>query len=190
MKKNIPNILTSLRLILVPLFFLMLISKDNNSYLFALIIFSAAAVTDFFDGKLARKYNAVSKFGLFMDPLADKALVLSAFLGFLYIENLIPAVKPWMVFSIFFRDILVTSLRLVIKKNGHLMLTSRLAKLKTASQLVSIIIILLFLTLSSISPLQQYLDFIWLIMIVVTLFTLYTGFDYYYRNIKLIISSK
>ena len=171
-------------------FFLILISKDDNSYLFALVIFSVAAITDFFDGRLARKYDAVSKFGLFMDPIADKALVLSAFLGFLYIDTLIPAVKPWMVFLIFSRDILVTLLRLVMKMNGSLMVTSGLAKLKTAAQLISILIILLLLVLSSIYPLHPYLNFIRFIMIVVTLFTLYTGFDYYYRNIKLITSNK
>ena len=190
MKKNIPNILTLFRILLVPLFFLILISNNHNSYLFAFIIFSIASITDFFDGKLARKYDAVSKFGLFMDPLADKALVLSAFLGFLYIDILISVVKPWMVFLIFFRDILVTFLRIFMKKSGFLMITSRLAKLKTASQLISIIIILLLLVFSSIYPLNKYLNLIWFTMISVTLFTLYTGFDYYYRNIKLILSNK
>ena len=71
MRKNIPNILTLFRIFLVPLFFLVLVSDNQNAYLLSLIIFSIASITDFFDGKLARKYNAVSKFGLFMDPLAD-----------------------------------------------------------------------------------------------------------------------
>tara|TARA_B100001123_G_scaffold446026_1_gene599188 strand:+ start:872 stop:1459 length:588 start_codon:yes stop_codon:yes gene_type:complete len=189
-KKNIPNILTTLRLMLVPLFFVMLTSNEKYSYLFALVIFCFAAITDYLDGKLARKFDAVSKFGLFMDPLADKALVISAFVGFLYIEALIPAIKPWMVFLIFFRDFLVTLLRIMIKRNGSLMVTSGVAKMKTASQLISIIIILLLLSFSSIYQLDLSLNFIWSIMILVTLFTLYTGFDYYYRNIKLISFNK
>ena len=190
MKKKLPNMLTLFRLFLVPLFFVVLISDNKNSYLLSLIIFSVASITDFFDGRLARKYDAVSKFGLFMDPLADKALALSAFFGFLYLEVLVGVVEPWMVFLIFFRDILVTFLRLVMKKNGMLMVTSKIAKLKTTSQLVSIIIILLLLIYSSIYPLDGYLSFIRFTMILVTLFTIYTGFDYYYKNIKLILSNK
>ena len=98
MKKKLPNMLTLFRIFLVPLFFIVLISDNKNSYLLSLIIFSVASITDFFDGRLARKYDAVSKFGLFMDPLADKALALSAFFGFLYLEVLVGVVEPWMVF--------------------------------------------------------------------------------------------
>ena len=84
--KNIPNLLTTLRIILIPFFILILTSKLDNHYLIVLIIFSLAAITDYLDGKLARKYNVVSKFGLFMDPLADKFLVLSALACFLYMD--------------------------------------------------------------------------------------------------------
>ena len=178
------------RIVLVPLFFLVLISDNQNAYLLSLIIFTVASITDFFDGKLARKYDAVSKFGLFLDPLADKVLVLSAFFGFLYLDVLLDVVEPWMVFLIFFRDILVTCLRIIMKKNGLLMVTSKLAKLKTTSQLVSIIIILSLLAYSSLYPLDGYFPLIRFIMIIVTLFSIYTGFDYYYRNIKLILSNK
>ena len=90
----------------------------------ALVIFIIASISDFLDGRLARKYNADSKFGLFMDPLADKILVLAAFGGFLYLDILFNVVEPWMVFLIFFRDILVTALRLFMKKIGFHMLKS------------------------------------------------------------------
>ena len=190
MKKNIPNVLTVFRLLLVPLFFIILISDNKNAYILSLIIFTIASITDFFDGRLARKYDAVSKFGLFMDPLADKALTLSAFFGFLYLDVLVNIVEPWMVFLIFFRDILVTFLRIIMKKKGLLMVTSRIAKFKTASQLISIIIILLSLIYSSILPIDGYLVIIKTTMILVTLFTIYTGLDYYYRNIKLIFFNK
>ena len=188
MKKKIPNILTSFRLLLVPLFFIILVSDYENSYLLSLLIFSVASITDFFDGKLARKYDAISKFGLFMDPLADKALTLSAFVGFLYLDTLANIVEPWMVFVIFSRDILVTFLRLIMNRKGLAMATSRIAKLKTASQLISIILILLFLSYNSISPIYSYSISIRFLMISVTLLTIYTGFDYYYKNIKLMLS--
>ena len=190
MKKKIPNILTVFRLLLVPLFFIILISDNKNAYFISLLIFSVASITDFFDGRLARKYDAVSKFGLFMDPLADKALSISAFFGFLYLDVLVNVVEPWMVFLIFFRDILVTFLRLIMNRNGLLMITSKIAKLKTTSQLVSIIIILLVLIYSSTYPLDKYIPLIRFTMISVTMFTIYTGLDYYYRNIKLLISNK
>ena len=190
MKKRLPNILTLFRIILVPIFFSILISNHQYSYLLALVIFIIASITDFLDGRLARKYNAVSKFGLFMDPLADKILVLAAFGGFLYLDILINVVEPWMVFLIFFRDILVTALRLFMKKIGFFMITSKIAKLKTTSQLISIIIILSILTLDPLYSLNLYLLFIKITMIGVTLFTVYTGLDYYYRNIKLIFTSR
>ena len=202
MKKKLPNLLTIFRIFLTPIFFLILISSSKYSFLFALLIFIVASITDFFDGKLARKYNAISKFGLFMDPLADKILVLSAFIGFLYLDILNSVVEPWMVILIFSRDILVTLLRLIMKKNGILMITSKIAKLKTTTQLISIIIILTCLSILSFGDigiidshiyafkLDKFLFIIKNTMIIVTLFTLYTGIDYYYRNIKLIIANR
>ena len=202
MKKKLPNLLTIFRILLAPIFYLILISSYKYSFLFALIIFVVASITDFFDGKLARKYNAISKFGLFMDPLADKILVLSAFIGFLYLDILNSVVEPWMVILIFSRDILVTFLRLIMKKNGILMITSKIAKLKTTTQLISIIIILTCLSILSfgdigiIDPhiyafkLDKFLFIIKNTMMIVTLFTIYTGIDYYYKNIKLIIANR
>ena len=161
-----------------------------------------ACFFDVFDGKLARKYNAISKFGLVMDPLADKILVISAFIGFLHLKVLSGIVTPSMVFLILTRDILVTLLRLIMKKNGILMITSKIAKLKTATQLISVIIILICLSIlefGGISIIAShrysfevdiYLYIIHNTMVAVTLFTVYTGIDYYYRNIKLIIASR
>ena len=156
MKKYVPNILTIFRIILVPVFIFIMNSGMNNSYFISLIIFVIASITDALDGKLARKFVAVSKFGLFMDPLADKILVLSAFLVFLKIDILSNIVFPWMVLLIFSRDFLVTILRVVMKKIGATMVTSKVAKLKTGFQLISIIIVLLFLTINSRFP---FLDF-------------------------------
>ena len=129
MKKHIPNILTIFRIILVPIFIYVMGSNMNNAYFIALIIFVFASITDILDGKLARKYGVVSKFGLFMDPLADKILVLATFLVFLRIDILSDIVLPWMVLLMFLRDILVTILRIGMKRSGFIMATSRLAKL-------------------------------------------------------------
>ena len=101
MKKYIPNILTIFRIILVPIFVFIIMSDIRYSYFIALVSFLIASITDALDGKLARKYGAISKFGLFMDPLADKALVLGAFIVFLFIPSLKDIIYPWMVVLIF-----------------------------------------------------------------------------------------
>ena len=186
MKKYVPNILTIFRIILVPIFIFIMNSGMNNSYFISLIIFVLASITDALDGRLARKYGAVSKFGLFMDPLADKILVLSAFLVFLKIDILSNIVFPWMVVLIFLRDFLVTSLRIIMKKMGASMVTSRVAKLKTGFQLTSIITLLFFLSFNSKIPFLDFSYYIRFFMIIMTLFTVYTGIDYYYKNLKII----
>ena len=86
MKKYIPNFLTIIRILLVPVFAMFMTSGMKNAYTYSLLILLVACFTDYLDGKLARKFNAVSKFGLFMDPLADKLLVLTTFIIFLQID--------------------------------------------------------------------------------------------------------
>ena len=126
-----------------------------------------------------------------MDPLADKILVTSAFIGFLYLDVLSNIIEPWMVIVIVSRDILVTILRLYMKKNKLEMFTSRIAKLKTTTQLVSILFILACLSSLAIEnniskSIYENIFIIKYLMIIITIFTVYTGIDYYYRNIKLI----
>ena len=189
-KKHIPNILTNIRLILIPVFLYCLISDFNNSYLFALIIFVVASITDYYDGKLAREYGVESKYGVFMDPLADKLLVISAFIGFLSIEILSDIVHLWMVVIIFLRDFFVTMLRIFMKKRGLNMLTSKIAKLKTAAQLITIIFILLLLSFNQLNPLLENHFFISLIILIMLFFTVITGIDYYIKNYKTILLDK
>jgi len=186
LKKYIPNALTTLRLLLVPLFIILIISNEEYSYHYALIVFIFASLTDVLDGKLARKFNVESRFGAFFDPLADKILILTAFVLFLNLEELNEIVMPWMVFLILFRDLSVTALRVFIKSRGLSMVTSKIAKLKTAFQLFSITIILWLLSFY-----PGYLfdnAIIKLLMFIVTLFTVSTGIDYYYKNLRLILS--
>ena len=117
---NLPNALTIFRVILTPIFIYLLFSSSMYSNLYALIIFILASVTDAFDGYYARKYNIETEFGNFLDPLADKILVSSAFISF-YLLDLI---ELWMVVVILSRDFFITILRHVINKSRDKMTTT------------------------------------------------------------------
>ena len=182
-KQYIPNILTLFRIFLVPVFIFQLLVEHN--YLVSFIIFTIASVSDWADGYFARKFNVVSRFGTFFDPLADKFLVLSAFISFLYIDSLssIDSIKVWMVAIIALRDLSITILRIIINSKGsHVLVTTNLAKMKTALQFISINFILLTLIMSN------HFEFIYYLMIITTAITLYTGLHYYYNNAKTISS--
>ena len=180
---NLPNLLSLLRIILTPLFIIFLFSDDR---LLALIIFAVAAITDAYDGHLARKYNQITPQGKFLDPLADKVLVLSAFFSFAFIG----IIDFWMVGIITFRDMFITGLRWIISNKGFEFVTSKLSKYKTAFQLIIIILTLIFLTLESfnmesfiptVNLIKQY-KIIYMLTLFTAIFTAYTGFIYLYAN--------
>ena len=187
---NLPNALTIFRVILTPFFIYLLFSSSMYSNLFALIIFILASVTDAFDGYYARKYNIETEFGNFLDPLADKILVSSAFISF-YLLDLI---ELWMVVVILSRDFFITFLRIVMKKNGQSLKTSRIAKSKTAVQLILIIFILIFLALekmeasmfSLFSNIILEFNIVHNATFIVSIFTFYTGFRYFQNNYDII----
>ena len=198
-KKYIPNILTCSRILLTPVSLYFLFSDFSHSKLIALIIFVVASITDAFDGFYARKHNLITKFGTFFDPLADKVLVLSAFYGFMFIPILSTEVKLWMIILISFRDILVTLLRMIMEYKGITMVTSKVSKMKTALQIVTIISILTYLILFSynISYWQllseQFVlihdvsfSILYFCMILTTIVTFYTGLHYCYYNYKIL----
>ena len=162
-------------------------SEIKNAYTYSLLILLIACFTDYLDGKLARKFNAVSKFGLFMDPLADKLLVLATFIIFLQIDVLSDIVLPWMVILIFLRDFLVTFLRLLMKKYNISMITSNISKFKTSLQMIMIILLLILLIFESILIDNSVFFILKTFMILLTLFTFYTGIDYYRKNINLLL---
>ena len=143
---NIPNLLTGFRVIFVPVFVYLILQPSRVCHIVALGLFAGASITDLVDGYLARKWNQETEFGKFLDPLADKFLVLGAFVTFLFVSE---QIQVWMVLVIVFRDVLITCLRyLAIYQNTSLR-TSRLAKVKTAFQMFSIVIILMsFLVVS------------------------------------------
>ena len=187
-KKYIPNIITSSRILLTPVFLYFLFSDFSHSKLMALVIFMVASITDAFDGFYARKHNFVSKFGTFFDPLADKLLVLSAFYGFMFIPILDTEVKLWMIILISFRDVVVTLLRMIMEYKGITMVTSKVSKMKTALQLLTIVFILTYLILFSYNiSYWQFVDeqsLLYFCMILTTLVTFYTGLHYCFYNYK------
>lgn len=186
MKINVPNVLTIFRILLTPLFIICLFSNYPYARLWALIIFIVASVTDAFDGYYARKYNQVTRHGQFLDPLADKILVSSAFISFALME-LVPF---WMVALIVFRDLFVTGLRWAMESKGLTMITSKIAKAKTTIQISVIIFILLFLGVQifSFSWLKEAINFIienriiYYFTFIATILTLWTGISYLYKN--------
>ena len=186
MKINIPNVLTIFRILLTPIFILCLFYNYPYARFWALIIFIVASITDAFDGHYARKYNQVTRHGQFLDPLADKILVSSAFISFAILD-LIPF---WMVGLIVFRDLFVTGLRMAMESQGLTMITSKIAKTKTATQITVIIFILLFLgaQIFSYDWLKIVIEFIvenkiiYYATLIATFFTVWTGISYLYKN--------
>ncbi len=137
---NVPNLLSALRIFLIPLFLYLVFLRTPVAMFWGLFVFMAASLTDLIDGWSARKLNQETELGHFLDPLADKCLVISAFIAFLFLDPLIPF---WMVLVIVARDLLITVMRYLSLKKGTALRTSRFGKVKTAFQMVSIIIIIM-----------------------------------------------
>jgi len=138
--KNVPNILASIRILLAFLMYLFLVNRNifhiHPSWLdyFAALIFVIASITDFFDGFIARNFNAVSKLGEILDPLADKMLVLGAFLGLLFLHR----ANAWAVYLILVREFFITGLRVAMAAEGLSVKASFAGKVKTVSQMGAI----------------------------------------------------
>lgn len=138
---NTPNKLTIGRIIATPLFMAALMIEFPYHYTVSLVIFILASLTDMIDGKMARKYNLVTDFGKFLDPLADKMLTTAAFLGF--IKMGIGWQVTWIAFIVLFREFAVSSLRLVVVSSGGKVVAANIyGKLKTVTQMVGIIVAL------------------------------------------------
>lgn len=162
---NLPNKLTMARVILIPFFVLFLlvpIAGDYSKYI-ALVIFIIASLTDLLDGKIARKYNLVTNFGKFMDPLADKLLVCSALICFIELDLL----QAWIVLIIIAREFIISGFRLVASDNGVVIAASYWGKFKTTSQMI--MIILLIAQIPGFDLLEQAFIYIALILTVVSL---------------------
>lgn len=186
---NWPNLLTAMRIGLTPLFVFMLLAEAWYWKSLAFVVFGAASLTDFYDGKLARSGNRETSVGQFLDPLADKILVTSALLALVFGEM----VSIWLVVPIVARDVVITGLRLYGVYQGRQMVTSRLAKWKTAVQLFTVVFLLFVIGLQEILARFHHEDFFPLdegqfqliangLMSAVLLLTLLSGFHYLVRR--------
>ncbi|WCL48394.1 CDP-diacylglycerol--glycerol-3-phosphate 3-phosphatidyltransferase [Leptospira sp. GIMC2001] len=143
---NLPNILTGLRVLSLPVFIYFLFRSELIYQVWAFVIFAIASITDLVDGYLARKWNQETELGKFLDPLADKFLVIGSFTAFLFLNN---QIELWMVLVIVFRDILITFLRWLAIREGFSLRTTRMGKIKTTFQMGTILIILVIFMLIS-----------------------------------------
>lgn len=135
---NLPNILTCIRMILIPIFVLFYIFQPELWYVYAGIIFVAASITDFLDGYLARKWNQITVFGKFVDPIADKLLVLAAMLILMDWGKL----EMVVVLVILAREFIISGFRLVAVSKGVVIAADKSGKLKTVTQMVSLVLLL------------------------------------------------
>lgn len=165
---NLPNKLTLLRFVLVPVFMVFMYIDNPYSYLIGLIVFAVASFTDFLDGSIARKYNMVTDFGKFMDPLADKCLVIAAMLWFVEIGQM-PA---WALLIVVVREFAVSGIRMQAANLGRVIAAGWSGKVKTASTMVCICLMLL--------PIPAVVNTVCVAVIVVT--TLYSGGEYLLNN--------
>lgn len=205
---NLPNKLSLLRIILIPFTLLFMLPINiygwqpegwnnfinNYGMIVAAVIFIVASLTDFFDGQIARRQNLVTNLGKFLDPLADKVLVISVLLGFLALGR----VNAWCVMLIVFRDFMISGIRLVAAAKGEVMAAKMIGKVKTFVQMVAIIYLLfeplLFritgqtavypLPVCAITIIGDVLFFLCVILTVVS------GLDYLFKNLDLFKESK
>lgn len=208
---NLANKLTMVRIIAIPFFLLFMFIGNIYTRVAALLIFILAALTDMYDGIIARHREEVTNFGKFTDPLADKLIVSAAFISFVQLREL--AIPAWMVILVISREFIITGLRSVAASRGTIISASLSGKFKTTSQMVVIITILLILIVNAVlknychtTPLElqaflgwkRVLGYIldrapyWL-MLVVTILTVISGFNYIFKNKQLLfeeISSK
>jgi CDP-diacylglycerol--glycerol-3-phosphate 3-phosphatidyltransferase len=173
--KNTPNILAFGRIVLAFLMYLFLVNRDlfegvHPSWLdyFAALIFVVASITDFFDGYIARNFNASSKLGEILDPLADKMLILGAFLGLLYLHR----ANPWAVYLIMVREFFITGLRISMAQEGLSVKASMAGKIKTVMQMIAIGFLLMNWPCGN--------CLLWIAVVL----TLYSGMDYIKAYIK------
>lgn len=172
---NLPNKLTIARVIAVPFF---IGAYYFSWYLLAFIIFVAASLTDMLDGKIARKYNLVTNFGKFMDPLADKLLVCSALICLVELKEL-PA---WMVIVIISREFIISGFRLVASDNGVVIAASYWGKFKTTFQMIAVV--LLIVGIPALSMVTTAVVWIALVLTVISLV------DYIAKNVNVLKEGK
>ncbi len=179
---NLPNRLTVLRVLLIPFFVFFLLYPQVSGYsnYIAAVIFILASLTDFADGKIARKYNLVTNFGKFMDPLADKLLVCAAMICLIETGKL----AAWIVIVIISREFIISGFRLVASDNGIVIAANYWGKFKTTFQILMIIVLILDLDLPYYDILEQALTAVALALTIISLI------DYVWKNKEVLKEQK
>ena len=188
MFSTLANTLSVARIALSPVFLLLIISDDPLLRQFSLLVFLVAAMTDWYDGEIARRSGTVTNMGKFLDPLADKFLTSAAFLAF----ALLGYVPWWMVIVVIARDLLITLLRSFAEQRGAHIVTSKSAQWKTFIQMTVLYYLLLLIIGQDVGWVQQLLGgtvtalldptVVYLLMLAVTLLTVFTGVQYVAEN--------
>lgn len=183
---NLPNKLTILRVILVPVFmaFMLVIPKNTAYVTVSALIFIIASLTDTLDGYLARKNGLVTNFGKLMDPLADKMLTTAAYLGLLTMDR----ASCWAVMLILTREFIVSGIRLVAAGNGTVIAASVWGKAKTIFQMVSIIAA--FLVMYPICPVDTGILITNILVWISAVITVISGADYVIKNLEVFREAK
>ena len=179
---NLPNKLAMLRMILIIPFVLIMqvgLTTDNLALeifirLIATIIFVGAAITDYFDGKIARKYNMITNLGKLIDPLADKLLVISAMVVFTKYDRL----SLWIVLIIIFRELLITGLRSIVAAEGVVIAAETLGKWKTTTQMIALTIMILLPTSGLVNN---------ILMLIPLILTIQSGVEYVLKSKEILI---
>lgn len=177
---NLPNKLTVLRVVMIPIFVLFMLTDlagDASKYI-ALALFCLASLTDFFDGHLARKYNLVTNFGKFMDPLADKLLVCSAMICLIPTQKL----ETWIVLVIIAREFIISGFRLVASDSGIVIAASYWGKFKTVSHMTMIILLILTLCGSPIFASPAFVIVTEIVKWIAVALTIISLVDYIWKN--------
>jgi len=189
MRLTIPNQLTILRIIISPVLIYLFLLNEPYTQLWASILFLIGSLTDWYDGWYARRFGVITRWGQFMDPLADKFLVTSTLIVFAVLDY----VFWWMVWIIIMRDFIITLNRIYSLTIGKAIITHTVAKWKTASQMVVIFLILIFINWRNYysgeinSYHAKYFDIIGITMMIVTLLTIISGIIYIYENREMLL---
>jgi len=196
---NLPNKLTIARMCAIPIVIVVsllsflkdVINGVNLQLLILLVIFILASITDFLDGKIARKYNLVTNFGKFMDPLADKLLVMSTMIAILElgIFQAFGVSFGFVITIILARELAITGLRTLAADNGVVIAASKLGKLKTVSQMFMIIYVIFINSINFSNNLIK--DIITVVLVAfATIMTIVSGVDYFIKNAKVLKEQK
>lgn len=181
---NLPNKLTLFRVILIPFFVFFLLAPYFEGYgnYIAVAIFIIASITDFLDGKIARKYHLVTNFGKFMDPLADKLLVCSAMICLIGLGKL----ASWIVIIIIAREFIISGFRLIASDNGVVIAASYWGKFKTVFQMIMVIVLIFNQYLCN--PVLNVLG--WIVIVAATALTVISLIDYVWKNKEVLKEQK